>query len=728
MALRVGLGPNPNLKGCILGDSMGLGKTMQVIAVMHILLRQNPFKREALLKKVLIVCPVSLCKNWFNEIIHWLDEKRLYPLIANKDDENVTQTIKKFVKDQYRCLICSYETVTQYCDLFSEPIELMVCDEGHRLKNPSIKQYKSLQRINCQRRILISGTPIQNSLTELYALVNFVNPDLFRNEKSFKKVYGDPITEGMRKNAPDSVKELSKERSKELMSILNTFMIRRTQKILEEFLPQRNEFIIYLKPTEKQIAMYNQSLEIFRKQSYDANTNNYGEIFSILNVLRKILNHPKLIHNSDSAITDELKRNPGAEQSESSPLLDSVKFIFLDKILSKMTKGEKIILVSYYTQTLDVLEQHLEQRGLKHSRLDGSMSMKKRHSEVAKFNDVFSGFNVFLLGAKAGGTGLNLVAANRMVLFDLDWNPSNDAQVMGRVYRKGQTKPVYIYRLVCSGTVEEKIMERQISKVDLSNMVMDDKDSSIKFTKDELRTLFLPFQPKLSPFVLRKKNFKAELLKKMPDFDESYKAIIEYVIIDEEKELEIFREDMQDNVDEEAEDDSVVLIRRPEEDTDNLRCIEEEQQSETLHVPTKTNTNAVSLSGEQFRNSISKKPLTFNLPFARPNKPDHLQKPPFSTLSIIIQPETESQRSSKTIAMQSEHREDDNSDESKPPNEESNPQPQTSKGILLSQSANQKNVTESKLTESHLKKTTVKELTNSPDYEALLADAKMCFY
>lgn len=511
-----GIGPTKQLSGCILGDSMGLGKTLQVVALMWILLRQNPAKKEPFAKKILVVCPVSLVHNWRNEVLNWLGEKRLYPLVAD-GTEQPQDILTKFSRDNYRCCIISYEALTNYNMYLSCAIDVVFCDEGHRLKNTDIKIYRILNGLRASRRVLITGTPIQNNLMELFACVSFVNPHIFKNEKSFKRVYADPISRGLVKQAPKELVRQSKERAKELMEIVSSMMVRRTNKILEEFLPERKEFIIYLNASQQQLTEYNRILESCRKAGMTASISQ-DSMFSLLAQIRKILMCP-------------------GEGNFLNPRT-SCKVAFLGELLMQTDSNSKLIIVSYFTTVLDLVEGYLAEIGVDWARLDGTMGQKERTKSIEKFNS--PGCNVFLLAAKAGGTGLNLVMASRMVMLDVDWNPSNDAQVMGRIYRKGQTRPVEIFRLVVAGTVEEKIMERQISKVDLSNLVADSLETSARFTADELKELFNVSKGLVGKFVRNKKNVKNQLLK--VKVCRAMEKLVQWVIVDKEQELEELQE------------------------------------------------------------------------------------------------------------------------------------------------------------------------------------------
>lgn len=487
-----------------------------------------------------------------------------------------------------------------YGQYLTEAIDILICDEGHRLKNPATKQYSVLDRLRTYRRILITGTPIQNNLMELYACIRFLNPSLFRSDKHFKAVYADPISRGLHKHSQKAEVEMSRIRSKDLMDILTTFFIRRTQKILENFLPKRHEFIVYLNPTPYQLELYNRVLEAHKNKNIDAGLSPYNDMFSMLCSLRQVLLHPSTFLTSIprdlkltlpsppsslesivpsptllQAIENTTVQSPGNSLHPAQIALMSPKLHFLLHLLGQLLPGdnrdpEKIVVVSYFTSVLDEVQALLDTLNLDWARLDGSMSAKDRDKHLKKFC-LDMNCNVFLLAAKAGGTGLNIVQANRMILLDVDWNPSNDAQVMGRVYRKGQKREVYIYRVVIAGTVEEKIMERQISKLDLSSLVADGTGNiQANFSLEELKALFSMSSGKVGRFVEKRRNYKAEIVKRVNDC-KGADEIIQWILIDEEKGLQIGEEIIDS--DEEME----TSAPKQDPDTSNPVPIEPEQ-------------------------------------------------------------------------------------------------------------------------------------------------------
>jgi SNF2 family DNA or RNA helicase len=280
-------------------------------------------------------------------------------------------------------------------------------------------------------------------------------------------------------------------------------MLRRTAKIIESLLPPRNEIFMFFGMTPAQEKAYTEFLK-FNKEDVFSGKN--ADAFSMIITLRKITIHPALLFSGETSTNDKgiakaIASLPSGLLTQS-PEEASSKMAFLKHILTRMQaanseskRKEKLIVVSYFTTALDLAEKICESTSTGCLRLDGSVPADKRQGLIDKFNNPFGSVYVFLLAGKAGGTGLNLTAANRMVLLDPDWNPSNDLQVMARIWRDGQVLPVYIYRLVCIGTIEEKVLQRQFLKEKISDQVIDEKVSEMKFDKDELRKLF-QFSPK----------------------------------------------------------------------------------------------------------------------------------------------------------------------------------------------------------------------------------------
>jgi SNF2 family DNA or RNA helicase len=291
---------------------------------------------------------------------------------------------------------------------------------------------------------LITGTPIQNNLSEFHNVANFVCPGILGPLTQFRREYERPITAANNKKASSGEKAKGREMSRELDSITSSFMIRRLQKdILRVLLPPRIETLLFCRPSQTQCNLYQDFARDVAK--------NPMQTLPLLSKLRKLCSHPDLVSESDTRL------NIGNSHDN---LEDSGKLNILDNLLVSVREtcpGDKVIVVSNFTSALTIIEKSiLQKRNWTYLRLDGSVSQNDRQNMVDAFNRCSADHSfVFLLSSKAGGCGLNLIGANRLVMFDPDFNPATDAQAMARIYRQGQRKSCYIYRLFTSGTVEE---------------------------------------------------------------------------------------------------------------------------------------------------------------------------------------------------------------------------------------------------------------------------------
>lgn len=498
------IGAKGNFNGCIMADEMGLGKTLQCITLVWTLLRQSSDCKPEIIKAI-IVCPSSLVKNWYNEFGKWLGSRVTCLAIANESKEKTIELLNTYMANQSaRCgapvLIISYETFRLYAEILTaSEIGLVLCDEGHRLKNNENLTYQALMGLKTKRRVLLSGTPIQNDLLEYYSLVNFVNPGILGNNSEFKRHYENPILKGQDACSSDKEREKANERLQELSALVNQFLIRRTSSLLTKYLPVKFEMVVCVKMTQCQIDIYKNFLksDLIRK-SLSSSNGEKGSARALSNItsLKKLCSHPELViekinEGADGFENAQQYLPPNWSSRELMPQYGG-KVLLLDVMLAsiKANSNDKIVLVSNYTQTLDLFEKLCRKRGYQYCRLDGSMTIKKRGKMVEDFNKPDSSLFIFMLSSKAGGCGLNLIGANRLIMFDPDWNPANDEQAMARVWRDGQKKPCYIYRFVATGTIEEKIFQRQTHKKALSNTVVDNDEGERHFSMNELKELF----------------------------------------------------------------------------------------------------------------------------------------------------------------------------------------------------------------------------------------------
>ncbi|KAF9412764.1 DNA-dependent ATPase protein rad54 [Podila epigama] len=499
----------PNAFGCIMADEMGLGKTLQCLTLLWTLLKQSPEAGKGAIEKCIICCPSSLVRNWANEIIKWLGAGKIGVLTcdAKGTKEETNNAMKQWASAKQRMvvnpvLIISYESLRMYAPVLAQtPIGLMLCDEGHRLKNSGSQTFVELNKLNVQRRVILSGTPIQNDLSEYFSLLNFANPGLLGSTAEFRKNYELPILRGRDSEASAEEQEVSNQKLAELSSVVSKFIIRRTNDILSKYLPTKFEHVVFCNLSQLQLDLYNHFIN--SKSIQKLLRGNGSQPLKAIGLLKKLCNHPDLLNLPNDLEGCEKLLPPDYQiKSAKKPLSRggvlvqtefSGKMMVLERMLAKIKKEttDKIVLISNYTQTLDIFEKLCRQKQYGVLRLDGTMTINKRQKLVDRFNDPEGLEFVFLLSSKAGGCGLNLIGANRLILFDPDWNPAADQQALARVWRDGQKKDCFVYRFIATGSIEEKIFQRQSHKQSLSSCVVDeDQDVERHFSQENLRQLF----------------------------------------------------------------------------------------------------------------------------------------------------------------------------------------------------------------------------------------------
>lgn len=491
--------------GCIMADEMGLGKTLQCITLMWTLLKQSPDAGKSTIQKAIVVCPASLVKNWANELVKWLGPNAISPFAIDgkATKEELTRQLRQWAIASGRSvtrpvIIVSYETLRLNVEeLKHTKIGLLFCDEGHRLKNGDSNTFSALNSLNVSRRVILTGTPIQNDLTEYFSLTSFANPDLLGSRLEFRKRFEIPILRGRDADASEGDRKRGDECTTELLGVVNKFLIRRTNDILSKYLPVKYEHVVFCNLAPFQLDLYNYFIT---SPDIQALLRGKGsQPLKAINILKKLCNHPDLLNISDDLPgaekcfpEDYVPKESRGRDRDVKPWY-SGKMQVLDRMLARIRHdtNDKIVLISNYTSTLDIFERLCRSRQYGCLRLDGTMNVNKRQKLVDRFNDPDGDEFVFLLSSKAGGCGINLIGANRLVLFDPDWNPAADQQALARVWRDGQKKDCFVYRFIATGTIEEKIFQRQSHKQSLSSCVVDSaEDVERHFSLDSLRELF----------------------------------------------------------------------------------------------------------------------------------------------------------------------------------------------------------------------------------------------
>ncbi|KIM91969.1 hypothetical protein PILCRDRAFT_809966 [Piloderma croceum F 1598] len=494
-------------QGCILADEMGLGKTLQTICLVWTLLKQNPYAGGGpVIGKVLVVCPVTLVNNWKAEFHKWLSRDRVGVFIGDKDKS----VIKQFINSRiHQVLVIGYEKLRTVIDDLAycqPPIGLVICDEGHRLKSANNKTTAMFKALRTPRRIILSGTPIQNDLSEFHAMADFCNPGLLDDYSTFRRVYEIPILKSRAPGCTSKETEIGEARSSQLLTISKSFVLRRDATILKNYLPPKHEYVVFVTPTALQLSIFSTILNADKLDNLMQSST--AESLALINTLTKISNSPILL----KATADKAKANSGSDAIKRAGMDEALKllppkaqiedFSLSGKLaaLSNLLKAirhnteEKCVIVSHYTSTLNIIEAFCKKKSYTYFRLDGQTPTAKRQEYVNTFNksSQYSRF-LFLLSSKAGGVGLNITGASRLCLIDSDWNPSHDLQSMARIHRDGQKRPVFIYRFLTAGTIDEKIYQRQVTKLGLSNSLMGSGTSESKsdsFSRKDLRDIF----------------------------------------------------------------------------------------------------------------------------------------------------------------------------------------------------------------------------------------------
>ncbi|XP_074651720.1 chromodomain-helicase-DNA-binding protein 1-like isoform X2 [Tubulanus polymorphus] len=439
----------------ILADEMGLGKTIQTIAFLSYLANQHQVFGPSLL-----VVPLSTIVAWQREFVTWAPDLNIVIYLGDVHSRNKIREYEwchpgnKRLK--FNVIVTTYEILLKDKSfLGSVHWAFLGVDEAHRLKNDDSLLYKTLKTFDTNHRLLITGTPLQNSLKELWSLIHFIMPERFPRWEEFEDKHS--------KNDKEGFASIHKE--------LESFLIRRVKKDVEKSLPAKVEQILRVEMTAIQKQYYKWILT----KNYNALCkDNRGNISSFVNIvmeLKKCCNHAYLVRNPEDylegqeALTDLIK--------------SSGKLILLDKLLLRLKQtGHRVLIFSQMVRMLDILAQYLQLRHFMFQRLDGSIRGELRKQALDHFNAEGSQDFCFLLSTRAGGLGVNLATADTVIIFDSDWNPQNDLQAQARAHRIGQKNQVSVYRLVHKSTVEEDIIERAKKKMVLDHLVIQRMDTT----------------------------------------------------------------------------------------------------------------------------------------------------------------------------------------------------------------------------------------------------------
>jgi len=490
----------------ILADEMGLGKTIQCIALIARLVKAGfpgPF----------LVCgPLSTISNWFEEFKRFAPSCPVMLYYGTPDERRqLLSTMKSSDIKKKTTVITSYEVLMNDSHILSRMTwTYLIVDEGHRLKNKKCKFLKELKRLNVESKLILTGTPLQNNLGELWSLLNFILPEIFSNDEIFQSFFDfDKLSE-----------KFGSEGEHNLVSILHKtlapFLLRRIKKDVVLSLPRKREMIVYAPSSSLQIqwhvelgkkcmAWKKEKTKITRQelknshldlnllnlkksdrrktQVYIRNNNDFKEekersvsFNNLIMQLRKSCNHPYLLEYP-------LQDDGYHYKIDNEIITTSGKMILLDKMLPSLLKSNhRILIFSQFVIMLDVIGDYLKLKNLEYFRLDGSTKQEKRHQSIHTFGK--NSVKLFLISTKAGGLGINLTSADTVIIYDSDWNPQNDLQAQDRCHRIGQEKPVVVYRFVLKDTVDEMLVDRAQKKRAFGQVVITDKKFKGKIRDD----------------------------------------------------------------------------------------------------------------------------------------------------------------------------------------------------------------------------------------------------
>jgi len=470
--------------GCVLADEMGLGKTVQIVSYL-----EHLFRIEKILGPFLVVVPLSTVEHWRREFEGWADMVCCVYHDRQRQWRDVLREYEWYYEDKprnaeflkFHVLVTTYDTLIGDFDVIGQiPFRVAVVDEAHRLRNQKGKLLECMKEISVkgtqqhgyQSRVLMTGTPLQNDLSELWTLLNFIEPFKFPDLDNFLHHFGN-----MR----------NREQVENLQRKISPFMLRRVKEDVAKDIPTKEETVIDVELTSIQKQYYR---AIFERNHAFLNMGSSRvtapKLMNIQMELRKVCNHPCLLdgvehREQDSVFKEFLEagkfdgKSPEEQQyimNEHLQVQTSGKMVLLDKLLPKLRQEDhKVLLFSQMVKMLDLISEYCDFREFPHERLDGRVRGTDRQKSIDRFNQEEDAF-LFLLSTRAGGVGINLTAADICIIFDSDWNPQNDVQAQARCHRIGQTKDVRIYRLVTSRSFEQEMFDRASKKLGLEQAVL----------------------------------------------------------------------------------------------------------------------------------------------------------------------------------------------------------------------------------------------------------------
>lgn len=430
----------------ILADEMGLGKTLQTISLLGYL---REFR--GITGPHMVIVPKSTLHNWLNEFRRWCPAIKAVKFHGNAEQRE-HQKATMCQPGKFDVVVTSYEMVIKEKNHWRKfHWRYIIIDEAHRIKNENSILSKVVRMLRTNYRMLITGTPLQNNLHELWALLNFLLPEVFSSAEKFDEWF-----------AMGSSKEGEAEVVQQLHKVLRPFLLRRLKSDVEKSLPPKKETILKIGMSDMQRKYYAALLQ----KDMDAVTGgaDRSRLLNIVMQLRKCCNHPYLFQGAE----------PGPPYVTGEHLVEnSGKLVLLDKLLPKLqSRGSRVLIFSQMTRMIDIMEDYCMYRGFQYCRIDGNTSGEDRESQIDEYNREGSEKFIFLLSTRAGGLGINLYTADTVVLYDSDWNPQMDLQAMDRAHRIGQKKEVQVFRFCTDNSIEEKVIEKAYKKLRLDALVI----------------------------------------------------------------------------------------------------------------------------------------------------------------------------------------------------------------------------------------------------------------
>ena len=511
-------------QGCLLAHTMGLGKTMQVITLLVVIAESSASGDESVRSqipeslresKTLILCPASLVDNWYEEIRLWAPENVLGPvhrMHATLTPAIRLATIRAWARDG-GVLIIGYtmfaslvrDDVGDVATQLLETPNLVIGDEAHYMKNPESQRHQAAANFKTMSRIAMTGSPLTNNVMDYYSMINWVAPNYLADIAEFRQRFSNPIKEGLYVDSEPQQKRKARKMLQVLKATVDPKVHRRDIEVLFNELPRKKEFIITLPLTKHQWRLYKTYIELVTDPSRELITGN-ARAWSLVAKLGLVLAHPfifKTVAEAQKAkrngfkpkasisVNGQKSEENGEEEMPQDVLHEllatvavreiedyalSNKILVLLRILDECRKVEdKVLVFSRSIPTLDYIENICKRRRVVYQRLDGQTPMATRQDAIKRFNSK-GGSEVYLVSTTAGGVGLNIYGANRVVIFDFKYTPADEQQAIGRAYRLGQTKPVYVYWLTIGGTFEDTIHNNAVFKTQLASRVVDKKN------------------------------------------------------------------------------------------------------------------------------------------------------------------------------------------------------------------------------------------------------------